>query len=50
VSGRTDCTNLAAHSTARLVQVQDELNARPRKQHQWATPADRLAALQSLHE
>jgi len=50
VSGRTDCTNLAAHSAALLAEVQDELNARPRKRHQWATPADRLAALQSLHE
>lgn len=31
-------------------EVQDELNARVRKRHQWATPVDRLAALQSPHE
>lgn len=39
-------TNLAVHSPARLEQVQDELNGRPRKRHQWATPTARLAALQ----
>ena len=38
-------TDLAQHSTDRLLEVQNELNARPRKRHQWATPADRLAAL-----
>ena len=43
-------TNLAVHSPQRLTEVQDELNARPRKRHQWATPAARLAALQSPHE
>ncbi len=43
-------TNLAVHSPARLEQVQDELNGRPRKRHGWATPTARLAALQSLHE
>jgi len=40
-------TNLATHSIERLTQVQEELNARPRKRHQWATPAQRLAALGS---
>ena len=43
-------SNLAVHSPGRLAEVQDELNARPRKRHQWATPLDRLAALQSPHE
>ena len=43
-------TNLAVHSPQRLAQIQDELNARPRKRHQWATPTARLAALQSPHE
>ena len=42
-------TNLAVHTPERLAQVQDELNARPRKRHQWATPAQRLTALQSPH-
>jgi IS30 family transposase len=43
-------TDLAVHSPQRLLEVQDELNARPRKRYQWATPAARLAALQSPHE
>jgi IS30 family transposase len=43
-------TNLAVHSVERLAQVQAELNARPRKRHQWATPAERLAALLSPHQ
>lgn len=43
-------TNLAVHSAERLRQVQDELNGRPRKRHQWATPIARLAALQSCIE
>ena len=43
-------SNLAVHSAARLAEVQDELNARVRKRHQWAAPVDRLAALQSPHE
>lgn len=43
-------SNLAAHSPQRLTEVQDQLNARPRKRHQWATPAERLAALQSPHQ
>ena len=38
-------TDLAVHSVERLVQVQSELNARPRKRHQWATPTERLTAL-----
>ena len=42
--------DLAVHSPQRLLEVQDELNARPRKRYQWATPAARLAALQSPHE
>lgn len=43
-------TNLAVHSAQRLAEVQAELNARPRKRHKWATPAERLAALLSPHE
>lgn len=43
-------SNLAIHSPARLAEVQDELNARPRKRHQWATPLDRLTALRSPRE
>jgi len=43
-------TNLAVHSPQRLEQVQDELNGRPRKRHQWATPTAKLAALQSRIE
>ncbi len=42
-------TNLAVHSAQRLAEVQAELNARPRKRHQWATPAEQLAALLSPH-
>ena len=42
-------TDLAVHTAERLALVQDELNARPRKRHQWATPAQRLTALQSPH-
>ena len=43
-------SNLAVHSPDRLAQVQDELNGRPRKRHQWVTPAAKLAALQCFHE
>jgi len=43
-------TNLAVHSVQRLAEVQAELNARPRKRHNWATPAARLAALLSPDE
>jgi IS30 family transposase len=43
-------TNLSFHSIERLAEVQAELNARPRKRHQWATPTDRLATLNSPHE
>ena len=43
-------SNLAVHSAARLAEVQEQLNARPRKRHQWATPADRLGALRSAHQ
>lgn len=43
-------TDLAVHSPQRLLEVQDELNARPRKRYQWATPTARLVALQSPHE
>jgi IS30 family transposase len=43
-------TNLAIHTPQRLEEVQDELNARPRKRHQWATPTAKLAALQCPHE
>ena len=40
-------SDLAVHSVERLAHVQAELNARPRKRHQWATPTERLTALQS---
>ena len=43
-------THLAVHSVQRLAEVQAELNARPRKRHEWATPAERLAALLSPYE
>jgi IS30 family transposase len=43
-------SNLAIHSPGRLAEVQDELNGRPRKRHQWSTPSTRLAALQSPHQ
>ena len=40
-------TNLAVHSAERLVQVQNELNNRPRKTLGWKSPAATLAQLQS---
>jgi transposase, IS30 family len=43
-------TNLAVHTPQRLLEVQDELNHRPRKRHAWATPTRRLTALQSPHQ
>ena len=43
-------SNLAVHSPARLAEVQDKLNARPGKRHQWVAPTERLGALQSSHE
>jgi IS30 family transposase len=42
-------TNLAVHSLERLVQVQDELNNRPRKTLGWQSPAAALAQLQSTY-
>ena len=38
-------TNLAVHSAGRLIQVQDELNNRPRKTLGWQSPADRVPNL-----
>jgi IS30 family transposase len=43
-------TDLSIHPVERLDEVQAELNARPRKRHQWATPAARLATLNSPHK
>jgi transposase, IS30 family len=40
-------TDLAVHPAARLTQVQEELNNRPRKILNWQTPASELARLQS---
>jgi len=42
-------TNLAVHSADRLLQVQDELNNRPRKTLGRKSPARALAQLQSTH-
>ena len=40
-------TDLSVHSAERLGEVQAELNARPRKRYQWATPIERLQQLLS---
>ncbi len=42
-------TNLAVHSAERLVQVQEELNNRPRKSLRWQSPASAMARLQSTY-
>ena len=42
-------TDLAVHSAARLVQVQDELNNRPRKSLGWQSPTMAMARLQSTY-
>ena len=42
-------TNLSLHSAERLIQVQDELNNRPRKALGWKSPAAALAQLQSTY-
>jgi IS30 family transposase len=41
-------TDLKQHSVAKLIEVADELNARPRKTLGWLTPTERLTML--LHE
>ena len=43
-------SNLAVHSPARLAEVPDELNARPRNRRQWVAPPERQGALQSPYE
>jgi len=42
-------TNLAVHSAERLLEVQDELNNRPRKCLNWESPATVLGRLQLTH-
>jgi IS30 family transposase len=42
-------TDLAVHSAERLVQVQDELNNRPRKSLGWQSPTMAMARLQSTY-
>jgi len=43
-------SNLAVHSAERLGEVQAELNNRPRKRHNWASPSERLATLVWPHK
>lgn len=43
-------TDLTIHDQAELQRVAEELNTRPRRRHDWETPAEVLARLLSNHE